>query len=115
MPIDSTSLIGHTIHSLIIERGHTQQTFADALGISEQVMGKIVTGKKVMNVAELTRIAQILGISKDLLLAHLMSSSANESHSVFENDSMREETKGKLGHMHTVFSEIRLLEDLLDN
>jgi hypothetical protein len=45
----------------------------------------------------------------------LMLLPASESHFVFEGNSMSDEMKGQLDVLHTVFSEICLLEDLLDN
>ena len=46
----------------------TQLSLADGLGISKQVMNKIIKGSKAINVNELAKIAAILSTSTDALL-----------------------------------------------
>ena len=60
--------VGANIQEKLNEKRMTQQNLADALGISKQVMNKIIKGSKAINVNELVRIADSLGISADELL-----------------------------------------------
>ena len=116
MGTQATYQIGQTIYALLKERGITQQSLADGLGISKQVMNKIINGKKVMNVTELARIAQVLGISTDVLLAGLVSPPAsNLPVFAFRGIATSDEDKETLEVLRTVIGEIRLLEDLLND
>ena len=54
--------VGENIQHLLDERRMTQQNLAEALGISKQVVNKIIKGNKAINVKEIAEIAQILGV-----------------------------------------------------
>jgi len=60
--------VGANIQNKLLEKEMTQQSLADALGISKQVMNKIIKGNKAINVNELAKIADILNTSTDTLL-----------------------------------------------
>ena len=60
--------VGANIQEKLNEKGMSQQSLADALGISKQVMNKIIKGSKAINVNELSKIAGILSTSTDSLL-----------------------------------------------
>ena len=60
--------VGANILNKIESKGMTQQSLADALGISKQVMNKIIKGSKAINVNELAKIASVLGATTDELL-----------------------------------------------
>lgn len=62
------SQVGANIQKELNAKGITQQGLADALGISKQVMNKIIKGNKAINVNELARIAEVLNTSTDTLL-----------------------------------------------
>ena len=49
--------VGENIQHLLDERGMTQQNLAEALGISKQVVNKIIKGNKAINVKEIAEIA----------------------------------------------------------
>lgn len=60
--------VGANIQKQINIKGFTQQNLADALGISKQVMNKIIKGNKAINVNELAKIASVIGTTTDELL-----------------------------------------------
>ena len=60
--------VGANIQKEIRLKGMTQQSLADSLGISKQVMNKIIKGSKAININELARIAETLNVSTDYLL-----------------------------------------------
>ena len=60
--------VGANIQRQLNKKGFTQQSLADALGISKQVMNKIIKGSKAINVNELAKIASVLGATTDELL-----------------------------------------------
>lgn len=53
--------IGQQIQKHLQESGMTQSDLASAIGVSRQVMSKIVNGKKAINVEEISKIANIIG------------------------------------------------------
>ena len=60
--------VGNNIQNNLKQQGKTQQFLADQLGISKQVMSKIIGGSKAINVVEISKIADVLGVSVDALL-----------------------------------------------
>lgn len=67
------------IQKKLVEKEMTQQNLADALGISKQVMNKIIKGGKAINVNELARIAGYMSTSTDALLTVGMEPATVES------------------------------------
>ena len=63
--------VGRNIQSVLNRRSLTQTYLSERLGVSRQVMHKILHGKKQINVWELYQIAKILQISTDSCLQGL--------------------------------------------
>ena len=61
--------VGANIQKQLHISGFTQQSLADALSISKQVMNKIIKGNKAINVQELAKIASVLHTTTDKLLS----------------------------------------------
>lgn len=106
--------VGANIQNKLVEKGMTQQSLADALGISKQVMNKIIKGSKAINVNELAKIAAILNTSADALLTV-------ETEPVFV-DSLSfmgavhdEAIRERVNLIRTAIDEIHMLEELLDD
>ena len=60
--------VGKNIQAVLSEKNKTQKYLADHLGISKQVMNKIVMGSKAINVYEVSQIASILEVSFERLM-----------------------------------------------
>ncbi|MBL0385880.1 helix-turn-helix transcriptional regulator [Tumebacillus sp. ITR2] len=60
-------LVGKRILEEMERRGFKQQDLADKLGYSKQVMSKVLRGEKNTTILEMTRIAEILGVTVDSL------------------------------------------------
>lgn len=107
--------VGRNIQTFLGAKGKTQQNLADAMGISKQVMSKIINGNKAINVNEITKIAEYLEISVDDILS--VDSEMDYSESVVDfmgligGDSARE----KVEHIMDAIDEIFLLEELIDD
>lgn len=107
--------VGRNIQTFLGAKGKTQQNLADAMGISKQVMSKIINGNKAINVNEITKIAEYLEISVDDILS--VDSEMDYSESVVDfmgligDDSARE----KVEHIMDAIDEIFLLEELIDD
>lgn len=104
--------VGENIQHLLDERGMTQQNLAEALGISKQVVNKIIKGNKAINVKEIAEIAQILGVSADDLLMVKDTNTAPDSLS-FMGTVQDEDTLQKINRIREAIDEIHMLEGVL--
>lgn len=104
--------VGANIQKQIDMKGFTQQSLADALGISKQVMNKIIKGGKAINVSELAKIASIMGTTADALLMVGGEPASVDSLS-FMGDVTDEETLQKVNLIRSAIDEIHMLEELL--
>ena len=104
--------VGANIKKQIDRKGITQQSLADALGISKQVMNKIIKGSKAINVNELSRIAFILEITADELLTVETIPAPKDSLSFMGNVTDKD-TLEKINLIRTAIDEIHILEDML--
>lgn len=107
------SQVGANIQKQLDAKGFTQQRLADILGISKQVMNKIIKGNKAINVNELAKIASALGTTTDELLTVSGEPTSVDSLS-FIGSVTCEETREKINLMRQAIDEIHMLEDLLN-
>lgn len=104
--------VGANIQKRLDFKEMTQQGLADALGISKQVMNKIIKGTKAINVNELAKIAEILNTSADALLTVVVEPAMADSLS-FMGTVHDEVTLEKVNLIRTAIDEIHMLEELL--
>ena len=102
--------VGANILDKIERKGMTQQSLA--LGISKQVMNKIIKGSKAINVNELAKIASVIGTTTDELLTVSGEPVSADSMS-FMGSVTDEETLEKIELMRSAIDEIHMLEELL--
>lgn len=105
--------VGYNIQQLLKERSMTQQALADVMGISKQVMSKIVSGAKAINVAEISRIASALGTTVDRLLVPVSRTTEVEAFS-FMGKIKNDRTREKITVLNEVIREILLLEEITE-
>lgn len=105
--------VGSNIQNTLISQGKTQQYLAEQLGISKQVMSKIISGAKAINVAEISKIASILKVSADALLAVEPVQESTHSFS-FMGKIKNEQTREKIEFLRKVIDEILMLEEYAD-
>lgn len=106
--------VGANIQKKLDIKGMTQQGLADALGISKQVMNKIIKGSKAINVNELAKIAEILSTSTDALLMVEAEPVIVDSLS-FMGVVHDEATCERVNMIRSAIDEIHMLEELLDD
>ena len=104
--------VGANIQRQLDMKGLTQQKLADALGISKQVMNKIIKGNKAINVNELARIASVVGTSTDELLTLPGESVPDDTLSYMGNIN-DESTLERVNLIRSAIDEIHMLEELL--
>lgn len=105
--------VGANIQKEIRLKGMTQQSLADSLGISKQVMNKIIKGSKAININELARIAETLNVSTDYLLT-VEEEPVKEEGLSFMGKIKDNETVKKVNLIRSAIDEIHMLEDLLN-
>lgn len=105
--------VGANIQRQLDIKGMTQQSLADALQISKQVMNKIIKGSKAINVNELAKIAEVLSTSTDALLTVSNESVVVESLS-FMGSVHDEATLERVNLIRSAIDEINMLEELLN-
>ena len=105
--------VGANIQKEISLKGMTQQSLADRLGISKQVMNKIIKGSKAININELAQIAETLNVSADYLLT-AKDEPAREEALSFMGKIKDSETVEKINVIRSAIDEIHMLEELLD-
>lgn len=105
--------VGSNIQKILTMQGETQQFLAEKLGVSKQVMNKIISGSKAINVAEISKIASALNVSVDSLLStdHVQNPA---HHFCFMGQVKDENTKRKIEVLQTVIDEILMLEEYVD-
>lgn len=113
MYASSFEQVGSNIRGLLLEKGLSQQDLADELGISRQVMNKIIKGVKAINVNELSKIALVLGTTADELLS-VPGGAVPADNLSFMGSITDDETQRKINLMRLAIDEIHMLEDLLD-
>lgn len=105
--------VGNSIQTILSLQGKTQQFLAEELGISKQVMSKIISGAKAINVEEISKIAAVLNVSIDKLL--VVEAVQEPVHNFsFMGQVKNEETKKKIEILQTVIDEILMLEEYAD-
>lgn len=105
--------VGNNIQRILIEQGRTQLFLAERLGISKQVMSKIIAGGKAINVMEIIKIADALKVSADELLS-VGEVQEPMHHFSFMGQVKNEATKRKIETLQTVIDEILMLEEYED-
>lgn len=104
--------VGANIQKQLDIKGFTQQSLADELGVSKQVMNKIIKGNKAINVNELVKIAHVLGTTADELLTVQSEPVLVDSLS-FMGSIKDEEMMEKVNLIRSAIDEIHMLEELL--
>jgi len=104
-------MVGKNISDMIVRKAITQQSLADILGVSRQVMGKIIKGQKAINVSEIDMISKTLGVSVESLLDVTSQTPDLSPQFSFMGELRSEKTKGKVDLLRNVIDEILFLEE----
>lgn len=103
--------VGKNILSILKEKGMTNSDLANAIGISKQVMGKIIKGQKAINIHEISIISKALNVSMEDLTRER--NEIIEEPKLYLHGDFSDNTKGKIEFLNTVIKEIILMEEAL--
>jgi len=114
MKLDLFKQIGCKIADILAKQQRTQQSLADDLGISKQVMHKIMKGSKAINAIELHAIASALAVSMETLLPSQGDTASNQIVFGFMGEVSCEQTRAEFEKVREAIDEMFFLEDLLN-
>lgn len=106
--------VGNNIQIILTRQGKTQRFLAEQLCISKQVMNKIISGTKAINVEEISKIASVLNVSADSLLTVETAAQKPMHNLSFMGQAENEKMKEQIKILQTVIDEILMLEDYAD-
>ncbi|TDQ36385.1 helix-turn-helix domain-containing protein [Aureibacillus halotolerans] len=106
--------IGEKILTWLELHNETQTFIAKRMGVSKQVMSKIVNGKKAITLEEITKIADIIDVSVDELLRPKNDLKVIEEPVLFMIGTLENEnTKEGMQFLNHVMNEMMGLEKVL--
>lgn len=105
--------VGNRIQDFLNKSGMSQSELASKIGISKQVMSKIIHGKKAINVEEISRIAGVIGVSLEELLSYGSSLQSTDPVLVMMGTLGKGNTKDELSFLNHVMDEMIALEESL--
>ena len=111
--MNSFENIGLNISEVLSERNMSQTDLAERMGISKQVMSKIINGQKAINALEIKSIADILDVDVNRLVEEKANHINSQESLVMLMGEVNDNTKKELTFLNTVINEIDYLEDLL--
>lgn len=106
--------IGERITHFIENNHMSQQEFADRIGVSKQVMSKIVKGQKATNIQEIKKIADVMNVSVDELIRRKSETNVIEDPILFMmNKTDHSKTRQHLQYLDFIMDEMIELEELV--
>ena len=104
--------IGKNILKRLDQLKLSQTELAERIGVSKQVLYKIVQGKKAINVVELSRIAAVLNISLDELMQIEPGQTAGDPFLLMMGSVSKSNTKEELSFLYHMMDEMIQVETL---
>lgn len=104
--------VGNNILEVLIEKNISQTELAEKIGVSKQVLGKIVKGQKAINALEIKKISEALSVAMERLL--------EEKEEVYEEPvlmfmgKVKQENKKDINFLSSVIGEIIAMEEALN-
>ncbi len=105
--------IGTKIAEFLESEGITQTDMADRIGVSKQVMGKIIHGKKAINLTEIGKIADVMNVSIDSLIRQQKNIELGDPIFLMMGSVKKANTEDDLRFLNHVMDEMIALEELL--
>ena len=107
-------MVGKNILDVLQNRSISQTELADEMGVSKQVMSKIIKGQKAINALEIKKIADILNTDLNSLMENRNQDvSTDESLVMLMGTIENPEAKETMRFLNEVIDELLYMEDLL--
>jgi len=105
--------IGAKIGAFLVANNITQTQFAETIGVSKQVMGKIIHGKKAINLVEISKIAAAMGTTVDSLIQMTITEEKSEPVFLMMGRAQNPNTSDSFRFLNHVMDEMIALDQLL--
>lgn len=103
--------VGKNILEVLLEKNISQTELAEKIGVSKQVMGKIVKGQKAINALEIKKISEALEINMERLLEE--KEDLVEEPVLMFMGKVKEQSKEDIKFLSSVIGEIISMEEAL--
>lgn len=103
--------VGKNILEVLLEKNISQTELAEKIGVSKQVMGKIVKGQKAINALEIKKISEALEINMERLLEE--KEDLVEEPVLMFMGKVKEQSKEDIKFLSSVIEEIISMEEAL--
>ena len=104
--------VGRNILEVLSENNMSQTELAEKIGVSKQVMGKIVKGQKSINALEIKKISEALKVTMERLFEEKFH--VDEEPVLMFMGNVKEGNKKDIKFLSTVISEIITMEEALN-
>lgn len=104
--------VGRNILEVLCENNMSQTELAEKIGVSKQVMGKIVKGQKSINALEIKKISEALKVTMERLLEE--KADVDDEPVLMFMGNVKEESKKEIQFLSTVIREIISMEEALN-
>ncbi len=105
--------VGKNILEVLLEKNISQTELAEKIGVSKQVMGKIVKGQKAINALEIKKISEALEVNMERLLEE--KEDLVEEPVLMFMGKVKEQSKEDIKFLSSVIGEIISMEEALDD
>lgn len=106
-------IVGSNILKVLEEKSLTQSQLAEKIGVSRQVLQKIVKGKKAINALEVTKIAEALGVSVESLMEPKAQKIEEDQVVLFMGTISNQKVKKQFDFLNEIIEEIVQMEEEL--
>lgn len=106
--------VGRNILVVLEQQVKSQSFLAEQIGVSRQVMQKITKGKKAINALEISKIADVLGVSLETLTHQSTEEQPEDQVVMFMGMIKNERVKEKFDFLNMIMEEIVHMEDDLN-
>lgn len=105
--------IGINILKVLNEKNMSQTELADKIGISKQVMSKIVKGQKSINALEIKKISEALSVKMDRLLEE--NTEIEQEPVLMFMGKVKEKNREKIKFLNVIINELIVMEEALND
>lgn len=107
-------VVGKNILNVLEQQEKSQSFLAEEIGVSRQVMQKIIKGKKAINALEISKIANVLRVTQETLTNVSVEKQTEDQVVMFMGMIKNKDVKEKFDFLNMIMEEIVHMEDDLN-